>query len=147
MAERNAEIVKYHFLTPFGFPQRKARKRAIVELFRKEGINLNTLNYIFCTDKYLLKINQDFLKHNDLTDVITFDLSETNYVVTGEIYISIDRVRENAKNFKVSLQKEILRVMFHGALHLCGYKDKNPKDVVMMRTKEDFYLNKYHKSK
>lgn len=100
------------------------------------------VNYIFCTDKALLKINQDFLKHDYYTDIITFDLSEGDEVV-AEIYISIDRVKDNARKLGVSFQRELHRVIFHGALHLCGYKDKSPKDSTMMRNREDFYLKKY----
>ena len=146
MTDKNYAIIKFHLLTPFYFPQRTLRRQAILDLFKKEKVRLKALDYIFCTDEYLLRINQDFLKHDDLTDIITFDLSETKDSITGEIYISIDRVRENAAKFGVSLQTELLRVMFHGALHLCEYRDKKPKDVAMMRSKEDFYLTRFTKS-
>jgi len=103
------------------------------------------LNYIFCSDEYLLDINKKFLKHDYLTDIITFDLSEQNGV-TGEVYISLDRVRDNAKTFDSTFSDECLRVIIHGALHLCGYKDKNKIDKKEMRKKENFYLNIYKKS-
>jgi rRNA maturation RNase YbeY len=116
-------------------------KLAILELFNKEGYALKQLNYIFCSDTYLLKINQGYLKHNTLTDVITFNLSSKNEPIQGEIYISIERVKSNAKLYQVSMQNELSRVMIHGALHLCGYDDKTKRAKEEMRTREDYYLN------
>ncbi len=103
------------------------------------------LTYIFCTDDYLLQINQEFLKHKTLTDIVTFDLSETSEELVGEIYISVDRVKENAEKFGVTYDNELHRVIFHGALHLCGYKDKNEEDQKKMRRKEDACLKEYLK--
>lgn len=104
------------------------------------------LDYIFCTDEYLLGINQQFLKHDTLTDIITFDLSDSIDELMGEIYISVERVRENAQKFGVNYNDELHRVIFHGALHLCGFKDKKEADRLEMRRMEDKCLREYFKS-
>ncbi|MBC7552951.1 MAG: rRNA maturation RNase YbeY [Taibaiella sp.] len=109
-----------------------------------EDIKKTRLNYIFCDDDYLLVINKQYLDHDTLTDIITFDLSEGTTLV-GEIYVSVDRVKENAKQFNVSYIDELHRVIFHGALHLCGFKDKKPEDEREMRTQEDKCLLNYKK--
>lgn len=98
------------------------------------------ISYVFCSDDFLLDMNIQHLDHNTLTDIITFDYCEDN-VVNGEMFISIDRVRDNAKDFKVSFETELHRVMVHGVMHLCGYKDKTTDDQKVMSAKEDFYLN------
>lgn len=103
------------------------------------------LNYIFCNDEYLLQINQQYLRHNTLTDIITFDLSESSESLAGEIYVSVERVKENAAGFGVSYEDELHRVVFHGALHLCGFKDKNEKDRAVMRRNEDACIKNYKK--
>jgi probable rRNA maturation factor len=104
------------------------------------------LNYIFCSDEHLLGINQQFLDHNTYTDIITFDLGEYDDEVLGEIYVSVDRVADNAEKFGVSYNDELHRVIFHGALHLCGYKDKTEADRKEMRRKEDLCLKQYFKA-
>ena len=98
------------------------------------------ISYIFCSDEYLYDINLKHLKHDTLTDIITFDYCEEK-IVNGDIYISIDRIKENAKLFNNSIENELHRVMIHGVMHLCGYKDKTPEDQNVMSAKEDFYLN------
>lgn len=103
------------------------------------------LTYIFCTDEYLLQINQQFLNHKTLTDIITFDLSEHQKELQGEIYISVERVKDNAQKFEVSYEEELHRVIFHGALHLCGYKDKTEADVKKMRRQENACIEQYFK--
>lgn len=118
-------------------------KAFLKALFQKEGQGLQSLQYIFCSDAYLLEMNQQFLQHDTYTDIITFELSEVPDETAGEIYISIDRVRENAGKFGVSEELELHRVIFHGALHLCGYKDKSKKEVTLMRQKEDECLAEY----
>jgi probable rRNA maturation factor len=123
---------------------REKLKSFLVTLFKKEGKQLGSLNYIFCTDRALLNINRQYLQHDFYTDIITFDLSETNSK-EGEIYISIDRVRENARQLGHSIKSELLRVIFHGALHLCGYGDKSGKEKQIMRKREDFYLTLWKK--
>jgi len=126
----------------FSLQNRTGLKVFIESLFKKEKKKLSSINYIFCSDKRLLEINQQFLDHDYYTDIITFDLSETNSTV-AEIYISIDRVKDNAKNIDTSFRSELHRVIFHGALHLCGYKDKSKAEKRVMREKEELYLKKY----
>lgn len=136
---------KVYFFFEYRSIQLKERtklKRFIELIMRKEKQPLQSLNYIFCTDDRLLEINRQFLRHDFYTDIITFDLSAGS-LTQGEVYISLDRVRDNAKRMKQTLNSELLRVIFHGALHLCGYKDKTPRDERLMRQKEDEYLNRY----
>lgn len=125
--------------------KRTSLKAFINSMFKREGRKLENLTYIFCSDEYLLEINKSHLKHNYYTDIITFDLSYTEDATTGEIYISTDRVRDNASILGVTIKEELHRVIFHGALHLCGYKDKTTKDAKEMRTEEDRCLSKYFK--
>jgi len=120
-------------------------KSFLKELFAREGQGLRGLQYVFCSDNYLLEINKQFLKHDTLTDIVTFELGEDPEATEGEIYISIDRVRENANKFKVSEEQELHRVIFHGALHLCGYKDKSKAQIELMRQKENECLELYFK--
>ncbi|WP_395047353.1 rRNA maturation RNase YbeY [Flavobacterium sp.] len=101
------------------------------------------INYIFCDDDYLVEINQQYLNHDTLTDIISFDYSLGNEI-HGDIYISIERVRENADEFKVSFEEELKRVMIHGILHYCGYKDKFEPDELLMRSKEDEKIKLFH---
>lgn len=126
-----------------GLKDRTRLKAFITGLFQREEQGLANLRYVFCTDEYLLKINNEFLQHDTYTDIVTFELSPDAEVTEGEIYISIDRVKENAAYFGVTENYELHRVMFHGALHLCGYKDKTKKDEALMRQKEDEYLQLY----
>lgn len=107
-----------------------------------EGFKLSELNFILCSDEYLLRINQDFLKHDDYTDVITFDNSEELKTIVGDIFISFDRIKENAFNFKSGTLNELCRVIIHGTLHLLGYKDKTKALKLEMTNKEDHYLAK-----
>jgi probable rRNA maturation factor len=104
----------------------------------------NHLQYVLCSDEYLLHINQNFLNHDNYTDIITFDLSEKNSeFIFSEIYISIDRVKENAIQHGSSFEEELLRVILHGALHLCGFKDKQKTDKELMREKENEWIAKF----
>jgi len=114
----------------------------ITQTIQAEGFKLKELTYIFCSDEYLLQINQQYLNHDTYTDIITFDNSETEKVIVGDIFISIDRIRENAIKFNTSDTDELHRVIIHGALHLLGYKDKTIVTKQKMTQKEDFYLNK-----
>src|SRR5438270_11915903 len=117
--------IQFHYQdTQFPFAHRLALKKFIVTLFRKEGFKVDAINYVFCTDSFLLEMNQQYLNHNTYTDIVTFPLSEAGAPIQSDIYISIDRVKENAKAFAVSFTDELHRVIFHGALHLCGYGDK-----------------------
>lgn len=115
-------------------------KSWIVQTIELEKNVLGDLNYIFCSDTYLHKINLEYLKHDTFTDIITFDYSE-NKNISGDIFISIDRIKENANKFKQSFDNELNRVLIHGVLHLLGYKDKSLTDKKIMRAKEDFYLS------
>jgi probable rRNA maturation factor len=138
--------VKFFFLNKnIQLTGRTRLKKFLPTLFRKEGKQLDFLSYIFCSDDYLLGINRDFLSHDYYTDIITFDLSESIGRVTGEIYISADRVRDNSVTHGSTLKEELHRVIFHGSLHLCGYKDKTQKDQKIMRQMEDKYLALYFK--
>lgn len=103
---------------------------------------LTELNFIFCSDNYLLNVNQTYLNHNTFTDIITFDNSENHTQLLGDIFISIERVRENAKIYQVAFFDELCRVLIHGTLHLLGYKDKTKTEKMLMTEKEDFYLQK-----
>jgi len=105
-----------------------------------EGYKLQELNYIFCSDSYLLNINQQYLDHDTYTDIITFDNSEKERVIEGDIFISIDRIRENAEKFATGEVNELHRVIIHGALHLLGYTDKTAESKELMTAKEDQYL-------
>lgn len=117
-------------------------KRWLKDVVEKEKNKLDIANFIFCSDKYLHRINHDFLKHDTYTDVVTFDNREDNSeALNGDIFISIERVRENAKKFSVSFEDELLRVMVHGILHLVGYADKTPSQISQMRKKENAYLS------
>lgn len=123
--------------------QKQDVKAFIGRIFNEEKKPLIRLDYIFCSDEELLEINRSYLKHDDYTDIITFDLSENTVEIIGEIYISVDRVRENAILHNTRLEEEIWRVLFHGALHLCGYTDKKKDDIAVMRKKEDYYITLY----
>ncbi len=117
-----------------------AVKKWVEEMVVTEGFQLQELNFIFCSDDYLLRINQDFLKHDYYTDVITFDNSEEHKTIAGDIFISIDRVKDNAKQNQVKTDHELCRIMAHGSLHLLGYLDKTKKAKSLMTAKEDWYL-------
>ena len=138
--------IRFHFpYTGFSLRERSRLKLFLASMFKREGYAFTTMDYIFCSDKALLDINITHLKHNYYTDIITFNLAEPRQPVAGEIYISIDRVRDNALDFDQTFTRELHRVIFHGVLHLCGYKDKTPKDVRLMRDMEDRYLDRYFK--
>lgn len=124
---------------------RVALKAFLEKQLKKEGIRIECLQYVFCSDKYLLDINKQFLNHDYYTDIISFDLSETKGALIGDIYISVDRVKENAKTMKTTQGNELLRVIFHGALHFCGHKDKKPADAKLMRSMEDKWIKAYLK--
>ncbi len=126
----------------------KTRLKAFIQLlFKKEKISLDSITYIFCSDEFLLQMNRDFLQHDYYTDIITFGLSDKGQPIEAELYISLDRVKDNAKTHNTTQTNEILRVIFHGALHLCGYKDKKKSEITIMRQKEDQYLRLFEKQK
>ncbi len=128
----------------FNFPGKKRLKAFIDTLINNEQEKEALVSYVFCSDEFLLDINRRFLNHDYYTDIITFDLSEVfELSLKGEIYISIDRVKDNALSLNTNFQDEITRVIFHGALHLCGYRDKKKREIVIMRQKEEHYLRLY----
>ena len=120
--------------------KRTELKNWIQSSIKKEGYQLISLSYVFCSDAYLLEMNIKHLNHKTLTDIITFDLSSYKKEIEGEIYISMERVKENAALYKVPVTQELHRVMIHGVMHLCGYKDKKSAEVKKMRAKEEEYL-------
>lgn len=121
----------------------RSLKSFLLNLCSREGFVLDTLSLVICSDDYLHSINLEYLNHDTFTDIITFDYSTTPSSVNGELYISYERVIENAANVKTSINKELHRVIFHGLLHLLGYKDKLKNDIDTMRLKEEYYLMMY----
>lgn len=127
---------------PFTLKHKTVIRNWLQDTIAAEGYVLEELNFIFCADDYLLGINQQYLNHDTYTDVITFNNSEAEKTIVGDIFISIDRIRENAKTFKHAFMDELCRVMVHGTLHLLGYPDKGKVAKKIMTEKEDFYLSK-----
>jgi rRNA maturation RNase YbeY len=137
----------YEQETVSGLKNKRKLSAYLDKVVKKElkGIKKISITYIFCTDEALLEMNQQFLDHDTYTDIVTFDLSESEAEVVSEIYISVDRIKENAEKFKTGYVDELHRVIFHGALHLCGYKDKSKADKEEMRKQEDKCLQQYKK--
>ena len=119
------------------------RKRWLKRIATNAGFNIKELNYIFCSDEYLYQVNRDYLKHDTYTDIITFDNSEKKGDLEGDIFVSIDRVRENAKTHTQEVETEMNRVLAHGLLHLMGYKDKTQEEANLMRLKEEESIKLY----
>jgi len=136
-------MINYHYETEFDLENFKEYTSWINAIGVSENVHLGDLSYIFCSDEYLIKLNQKYLGHDTYTDIVTFNYSEED-VISGEIYISVDRVKENAVKFKEDFNKELRRVMAHGVLHLLGYNDKSKKEKEVMRTKEDEKINMFH---
>ncbi|WP_439153101.1 rRNA maturation RNase YbeY [Winogradskyella sp.] len=134
-------MINFNYETDFKLVNPSLRAEWISNVINEEDCKEGEINYIFCSDDYLHKINVEFLNHDTLTDIISFDYS-VGKKLQGDIYISIDRVKENATLYKVDFKDELARVMVHGVLHCCGYKDKSEKEVEVMRSKEDYYLAK-----
>jgi rRNA maturation RNase YbeY len=124
------------------FVSKKDLKEAVKNLALNEGKVLKDLSLVFTDDDYLLEVNKQYLNHDYFTDVITFDYSSFPEV-SGDVMISLDRVKDNAQSLNQSFELEFYRVVFHGVLHLCGYKDKSEADEKVMRAKEDFYINRF----
>jgi probable rRNA maturation factor len=140
----NTPIRFFYQIASFQFGQRKMLKCFLSNtLFRKEGIVIKEVRIIFCNDNQLLRINQNFLNHNYYTDIITFNFSNNKESLEAELYISIERVKDNARSSSVSFLEELHRVIFHGCLHLCGYNDKTSQQIKKIRSKEDHYLRLY----
>ena len=135
-------MISFNCTTEFILDDEQNISNWISNTIIKENFKEGDINYIFCDDEYLLEINQKYLNHDTLTDIISFDYS-VGKILHGDIFISIPRVVENASKYKVTFTQELLRVIIHGILHYCGYKDKEKKDKDMMRSKEDFYVAQY----
>ncbi len=143
MVMQNRKVQFFYQKVRFSFLRRTALKLFVETLFRLEKKNLKNLNVIFCTDNALLAINREFLNHDYYTDIITFPLSTKGQAVEAELYISVDRVRENAKKQDIPFSTELHRVLLHGCLHLTGYNDKSSQQIKKIREREDHYLRLY----
>lgn len=126
----------------FRMNKQEALRKWIALAAKKEGYNIEQLNYIFCSDRYLKKMNVSYLNHNYYTDIITFDNSVEKKKIIGDVFISIDTIKYNATEYKTTMENELARVMIHGLLHLVGYSDQSTKDQKKMRSMEDFWLSK-----
>jgi len=134
-------MISFNYETDFTLENESRISEWLSALILEEDYKEGDINYVFCSDQYLHKLNVEFLNHDTLTDIISFDYS-VGKELHGEIYISIDRVEENAKEIRVRFSEELARVMAHGILHYCGYQDKREDDKTVMRQKEEYYLNK-----
>ena len=129
----------YEEIKPLKIPK-KILKKHVQSLIKTEGNKPGDITVVFCSDDYLLEVNRKYLNHDYFTDIITFDYVE-NEIISGDLFISIDRIKENSGTFETSFLKELFRVVFHGVLHLNGYKDKSEEDERLMRAKENYYLS------
>lgn len=136
-------MIEFHLETSFNFTNQDAIKAWLNTCVLSESCSVKYVNYIFCTDEYLYDLNVKFLNHDTLTDVISFDES-IGKVLQGDIFISVERVADNAKDFGISFDDELKRVMIHGLLHFMGYKDKTETEAATMRAKEDEKLSLFH---
>jgi rRNA maturation RNase YbeY len=136
-------MISFNYETSFKLARKSDYSKWLSLVIRSEGKKEGNINYIFCDDDFLVEINQQYLNHNTLTDIISFDYSVGNEL-HGDIFISVQRVRDNASEFEVSFEEELKRVMVHGVLHYCGYKDKSAKDEKEMRLKEDEKMKMFH---
>ena len=132
-------MINFNYETDFFLKSEKTISNWISNVIYSEEYKLEEINYVFCNDDYLHKLNVEFLNHDTLTDIISFDYT-VGKIIQGDIFISIERVRDNSKNFKVPFIEELHRVLVHGVLHYCGYKDKENSDTMVMRDKENLYL-------
>ena len=142
MPKKYVSSISFHFVQRFYFPNRTAVKDVVAGIGRKYSKEVFELTYVFCDDKYLLDINRRFLQHDYYTDILSFELSDVKNQVSGEVYISVDRVRENAESLDEPFGEELARVIFHGALHLCGLKDKSSREIALMRAEENYFLER-----
>jgi probable rRNA maturation factor len=138
-----ADLINFYSTTDFDISNQEEYRLWLLSVIESEQKTLGELTYVFCSDEYLLDINQTYLQHDTLTDIITFDYTDGDSIST-EIYISIDRVKENAKEFGVDFEKELKRVMAHGVLHCCGYKDLTEEEKDLMRAKENLKIELFH---
>lgn len=135
-------MIEFHYKIDFEIKDSERTSEWIEQLIIEEGKEMGEITYIFCNDKFLLERNQKYLNHDTLTDIITFDYCKGN-IISSDIMISIDRVKENSTIFENSFSEELKRVMSHGILHLIGYNDHNEKDKKIMRERENYYINKF----
>jgi probable rRNA maturation factor len=126
----------------YKLPQKQAIRKWLTQQAKAEGFRMGDLNYIFCSDEHVLQVNRDYLDHDYYTDIITFDQSEEEDLIEGDIFISVDRVSDNAAQLGIPAEQEMRRVLAHGLLHLCGYGDKSPEEEHAMRAKENEWLLK-----
>lgn len=136
-------MISFNYETDFTLSNEAHYEEWISRVIVSEGFDEGEINYIFCDDEYLHKINVDYLDHDTLTDIISFDYTEGN-LLQGDIFVSVERVKENALDFNVPFEDEIKRVLSHGILHYCGYKDKSHEDELLMRSKEDEKIQMFH---
>ncbi|WP_452225445.1 rRNA maturation RNase YbeY [Lacinutrix chionoecetis] len=136
-------MISFNYENSFKLPNETKISNWISSVIKAEDCKEDEINYVFCDDDYLHKLNVDFLHHDTLTDIISFDYS-VGKTLQGDIFISTERVLDNAKDFDTSFEDEIHRVIVHGILHYCGYKDKTEDDARLMREKENYYLNLLH---
>jgi rRNA maturation RNase YbeY len=136
-------MISFNYETDFELENESHYEDWISRIIDSEGFDEGEINYIFCDDEYLHKINVEYLDHDTLTDIISFDYTVGN-LIQGDIFISIERVKDNASDFNASFDEELKRVLSHGILHYCGYKDKSPKDEALMRSKEDEKMQMFH---
>ena len=132
-------MINFNYETDFILESEEEVTKWVIETISAEGFKLEEVNYVFCDDDYLHKLNVEFLKHDTLTDIISFDYS-IGKIIQGDVFISVERVKENAKDFGINFIEELHRVIIHGILHYCGYKDKTVEEAKTMRNKENFYL-------
>lgn len=137
--------IRFFFQSKTSLQNRSNLKLFITSIFKKEKTKAQDLNIIFCSDDFLLNINREYLNHDYTTDIITFEISRDLNGIIAEIYISVDSIIKNSIDYQSTIKNELHRVIFHGVLHLCGYKDKSTKDMALMRSKEDQYLALYFK--
>lgn len=136
-------MIEFHYETNFQLDNEETFTSWLNDIVSSEHFLMGHVNFIFCNDEYLLKVNQEYLNHDTYTDIITFDYSEGK-TLHGDIFVSIERITENALSFQFGFQEELLRVMSHGILHLSGYKDKSVEDIRLMRMKEDEKIAMFH---
>jgi len=136
-------MIDFNYENEYNLDNEEAVANWLSAVILSEGKKEGEINYIFCDDEYLHKINLEYLNHDTLTDVISFDYTMGNEI-SGDIFISVERVQDNATDFNVSFDEELRRVMVHGVLHYCGYKDKGDKDELLMRSKENEKLALFH---
>ncbi|WP_299548920.1 rRNA maturation RNase YbeY [Seonamhaeicola sp.] len=134
-------MINFNYETDFSLADEQRISTWILDVINSEEHKLEEINYVFCDDDYLHKLNVEFLDHDTLTDIISFDYS-VGKIIQGDIFISVERVADNADDFGVAFEEELHRVIVHGVLHYCGYKDKSAEDTEAMRSKEDYYLER-----